>query len=485
MHTRFSSSTDIQRGDGQGWWYFTWSLTVVLALALGTSPRAHAKTFACPPGDVDCLIDAINTANANGETNTIRLTAGTYLLTDVNNTTDGPNGLPSITSTLTIIGAGADITIIEHQASAPPALRLLHVAATGRLTLNRLTLQGGNLGLNVLSPPESGGGILNYGTVALTQCTLAQNTAGEHGGGIANFGTLTLTNSTLVDNAGGVYFGNGGGGGIANFGTLTLTNSTLVGNRVIDNSGGGIANRGIMMLTNCSLVDNTSPYGSGGGIANSGTLTLTNSTVARNMAGGFLSSGGGIVNSGTLTLTNTTVVDNENIGGPGGGIVNGGTLTLINSTVAYNSAPVGGGLSGSATLQNTILALNTDTGLDDSPDCSGVVTSLGNNLFGDLSGCTIALQASDVDLEGDQDPGLGDFTDTGSPGNGHIPLLPGSPAIDAGNDAVCPARDQIGQRRVDIRDAGTSRCDIGAIEFQHRDQRQPDVDPAAVALTTP
>jgi hypothetical protein len=455
----------------------------VLGLALVTPPPAHAKTFTCDAGDVDCLIAAITEANANGQTNTIRLAAGTYTLTEVDNTTEGPNGLPSITSPLTITGAGADTTIIERQASAR-ALRLLYVAATGRLTLNGVTLQGGALGLNILSPPESGGGILNHGTVALTQCTLAHNTAGRDGGGIANFGTLTLTNSTLVGNAGGVYFGNGGGGGIANFGTLTLTNSTLVGNRVIDNSGGGIANGGIMTLTNCSLVDNTSPYGSGGGIANFGTLSLTNCTVARNMAAGFGVSGGGIANSGTLTLTNATLVDNTVRGGIGGGIANSGTLTLTNATLVDNTADpgIGGGIHtayGSATLQNTILALNmAPYALSPSDDCFGVITSLGTNLLGDAMGCSITPQPGD--LIGISNPGVGDFTDDGTPGNGHIPLLPTSPAIDAGNDAVCPRQDQLGQPRVNIPGVGTSRCDIGAIEFQPRDNR-----PSTAAQATP
>ena len=100
--------------------------------------------------------------------------------------------------------------------------------------------------------------------------------------------------------------------------------------------------------------------------------------------------------------------------------------------------------------------------------CSGSVTSLGNNLIGDPTGCTITLQASD--LTGD--PGLGDFTDNGTPGNGHFPLLSTSQAIDAGNDAVCPRRDQLGQRRVNIPRVGTSRCDIGAIEFPGKHHRR-------------
>src|SRR5262249_42946933 len=62
-----------------------------------------------------------------------------------------------------------------------------------------------------------------------------------------------------------------------------------------------------------------------------------------------------------------------------------------------------------------------------------------------------------TDLTGD--PDLDAFTDDGTPGNGHFPLLFSSRAIDAGNEATCPSTDQLGQPRVGI-------CDIGAIEFQ-------------------
>jgi hypothetical protein len=79
--------------------------------------------------------------------NTIRLSAGTYTLTAVDNTTEGSpserNGLPSITSTLTLRGAGPDTTIIARAASAP-VFRLLHIAASGTVTLEGLTVQGGS-----------------------------------------------------------------------------------------------------------------------------------------------------------------------------------------------------------------------------------------------------------------------------------------------------------------------------------------------------
>src|SRR5215471_14375135 len=89
-------------------WHRGWSVersvTAMAALGLAlTVPRpAQAENFQCSGGDVACLIAAINEANANGQQNTIRLEAGIYTLTGVDNTTDGPNGLPSISSSLTV-----------------------------------------------------------------------------------------------------------------------------------------------------------------------------------------------------------------------------------------------------------------------------------------------------------------------------------------------------------------------------------------------
>ena len=119
----------------------------------------------------------------------------------------------------------------------------------------------------------------------------------------------------------------------------------------------------------------------------------------------------------------------------------GGTLFLTNNTLADNSGGSSGGISsrgGTVLLLNTILAQNIDPrpGGFFSPDCVGSITSLGHNLIGDLTGCTLTLQPSD--LTGD--PGLDAFTDNGRPGKGHFPLLPTSQAIDAGNDASVPER---------------------------------------------
>jgi hypothetical protein len=223
----------------------------------GLVQPTYPADFSCAAGDVTCLITAIDTANRNGETNTISLAAGLYTLTVVDNDTGGPTGLPSVTSPLTLRGAGAVSTIIERAANAPH-FRLGHVASMGHLTLEGLTLRGGliesaidigsvgglvNEGVLTLmwtmQTDNGGGGILNQGICTLYTSTLARNygagIGGSRGGGFHNGGVATIINTTFVDNRTSGRFG-GAGGGISNGGTLTLVNSTLTGNGP---SGGG------------------------------------------------------------------------------------------------------------------------------------------------------------------------------------------------------------------------------------------------------
>jgi hypothetical protein len=115
-----------------------WLVLAALLGLLGLARPTYAAEFTCAAGDMACLIGAIHAANAKGTANTLTLATGLYTLTAVNNDTDGANGLPSVTSTLTIQGSGADRTIIERAANAP-VFRLGHVASTGHLTLAGLT----------------------------------------------------------------------------------------------------------------------------------------------------------------------------------------------------------------------------------------------------------------------------------------------------------------------------------------------------------
>jgi hypothetical protein len=151
-------------------------------------------------------------------------------------------------------------------------------------------------------------------------------------------------------------------------------------------------------------------------------------------------------------MFNSTIANNN-----GGGIENADSIvTITNSTIYNNEFGIenldGSEFFGVVEIQNTIIALNNFG------DCFGPITSLGNNLIGDSSGCDLSTGPDDRF----GDPSLGDFTDDGTPGNGHYPLLADSQAINAGNQDTCLntpilATDQIGQKRVGV-------CDIGAIE---------------------
>jgi Right handed beta helix region len=429
----------------------------LLVSLLSLAPLSQAADFACAAGDVACLIDAINQANTNGEANTITLKAGTYTLTAADNNTDGPNGLPSVTSTLTIRGQGAESTSIERNFGfTPPFFRLGHVAATGNLTFDRLTLRGGGLG----GAGANGGNLFNQqGTLTLTNSTLTSGSASLGACIFNQRGTVTLAETTVTDCRAQE------GGGIENDGGRVVLVHSIMARNGGQFGGGGIFNfrGGTVTLLQSTLRDN-GLTGPGGGLNNfdtSSTVHIIDSTIADNAA----EVGGGIYNRGTMTILNSTIANNRSSGplsfSQGGGVSNfSGTLTILNSTIANNQAPRGGGgLAGSGfVLLNTILTRNTG---QPGPDCLGTVISQGNNLIGDPTGCTITLQPSDLTGA----PGLDTFTDDGTPGNGHFPLLPTSQAIDAGNDAACPRTDQIGEPRV-------GPCDIGAIEFQGKHQKR-------------
>src|SRR6516225_9744730 len=100
--------------------------------------RTVPAVFNVGAGDVATLIADINTANSNGQSNIINLTQSTYTLTTINNFWYGPDGLPAISSNLTINGNGATI----QRASFADNFRLFYVSggfdglAAGNLTLN-------------------------------------------------------------------------------------------------------------------------------------------------------------------------------------------------------------------------------------------------------------------------------------------------------------------------------------------------------------
>jgi len=229
-------------------------------------------------------------------------------------------------------------------------------------------------------------------------------------------------------------------------------------------AGGGIATSGLeVTLRDCEVSNNDASYEGGGIYHGSGMLRLYDSSVSGNTSG---ENGGGIYSGGSLILNNSTVSGNR-AGGTGGGIFAAGAvaLALYSSTISdnwtmrfaaggvdcYNGLPL--------VARNSIIAANTAGGVPS--DFLGAVTSGGHNLFG-YTGDFIQYYV----------PGPGDVLDVdavlgplqGSPG--YQPLLPGSPAIDAGDPEGC-ADDSSHPLPADQRGSARFRtCDIGAYELQ-------------------
>jgi hypothetical protein len=204
-------------------------------------------------------------------------------------------------------------------------------------------------------------------------------------------------------------------------------------------------NPGVTAAISNLTIQNGHADGAGGGISNSGTLSVTNCTLSANSAANFA---GGIYNgsNATLTVTNSTFSGNS-AANFSGGIFNeyNGTVTLTNTLVASSN---GGDLYGAFGGNNNLI-----------DDHSGALTGTGN-IVG-----TPAL--------------LGSLGSYGGPTR-TFPLLPGSPAIDAGAavGGTVPAADQRGKPRVGM-------PDIGAFESQGFTFTKTSGDEQSTLITTP
>jgi hypothetical protein len=364
------------------------------------------------PGQLRSLISAA----APGDT--IVIPPGTIVITGAPGENANVTGDLDILKDLTIVGAGAALTVID----ANHVDRVFDVASTVTASISGLTIRNGYVDPAVPFSP-SGGGLLNRGvSTTLADVVIEDNYAGG-GGGIANFGgTVRLIGSTVRNNSSTGVTANGGG--ISNFGNLEVTHSTVSGNTVFGTSASTL----------------------GGGIINVGTLVMSDSTVVANTASGNF--GGGLYQTpyaGTLALANVTIADNQaGVGKPyaqGGGLANAGAalVTIVNTLIAGN-------VSGPGTA----------------PDCSGTITSLGHNLVQSTGLCTLAAAAGDIL---DRRAGLRRFGDNGGPTETYS-LRAGSRAVDAGDGAACASLDQRGVARpADGDDDGIAVCDIGAFEL--------------------
>ncbi|MEJ2747533.1 MAG: CSLREA domain-containing protein, partial [Anaerolineae bacterium] len=120
---------------------------------------------------------------AGSGADTIIIPAGHYTLSRTDNGKEdaAATGDLDITEDLTIIGAGADVTVIDGNGITD---RIFHVLS-GPVTISGVTVQDGNV-------RGDGGGIYNAAHLTLTDSVLTQNAADGVGGALYNAATGTL-----------------------------------------------------------------------------------------------------------------------------------------------------------------------------------------------------------------------------------------------------------------------------------------------------
>ena len=473
------------------------------AEAVSAAAGSRVVNSLADPGDGTCDARQCTLREALKAPGTTAITFASGLTGPITLAAPGAGGgTLNIATSLTITGPSAGLTL--RRRSSDPEFRIVRVAEGTTVTLTNLALRNGRTRLE-------GAGIINLGRLTLVNCTVAGNATTARAGGIHNLGPLTLRNSTVADNDGagirnvearlevtGSLIARNAGSGIDNRrGQLAITNTTVLDNeflgivdgpqwsgtstldrvRILGNSGGGYSlDHGYATITQSTIARNSAREGAGLHIEYGGDVTVTRSTITGNTASG---PGGGIFllddpfgRAGAVArLVNSTITDNSAESGGGIGIDNsGGAFAyLTNTTVTSNSARTeGGGIQGdgfgwndepAVRLVNSIVALNTAPSGPDLLDASSARFSLiGNGTGSDVTNTDGNMVGVVPPNAGPIDPRVGSLSLDGGLTR-TIPLLAGSPAIDAASSDGCPSGDQRGVSRPQ-----GAACDIGSYE---------------------
>ncbi len=350
--------------------------------------------------NVPDLIAKLNNANSNPAPSTLELAAGcTYTLTAVDNTATssfggstfdyGDNGLPQISTPITINGNGA--TIIRE--SSAPSFRIFFITDTGSLTISDLTLENGFAHKTGSAFPSSGGAIYNRGAyLEVNDSTLQNNQASFHGGAIFNIDNATtyVNGSTVYNNSaphgGGIFVYHGGllsidnseisnnsastsGGGVSlEHGAELIVNDSFITSNDAGRHGGGIfkdggADRLPTTISGTTFQENTADWSGGGVFIWRTPLTISDSDFLNNQAEEY---GGGLSyqNNDTETaLISNTTFDGNTAGWNGGAIhFSGELMNISNCTIQTNTAENGAGIH-NGTADDTKYIIRADTTL--------------------------------------------------------------------------------------------------------------------------
>ena len=274
-----------------------------------------------------------------------------------------------IVTNTTITGPGANLLTI----SGGNALQVFQIGTDTffpAVSISGLTIANGHAGSGNL-----GGGILNWGTLTVSNCIFSGNTAADYGGGISQIdNTLIVNNSTFSGNTA-TY-----GGGIALFGGgVAVSNSTFSGNSAT-NGGGIFAGTGVT-VTNSTFSGNTATSG-GALLLDTSSFTMSNSILAGDTPSECVSTGvapcptngsGGNVVGGTVALAalgwyggiTPTMVPL-----PGSGAIRAGAATSLSTDQRGFARPTTGSVDAGAVQTNYLIVTTLTDQVDGSPNCT-------------------------------------------------------------------------------------------------------------------
>ena len=382
--------------------------------------------------------NALTESAANGEDDTIHLSAGIYTLSSTLTYHCSEN------HTLTVIGAGNSATFL----TGSDTLQILSATTTqpdanvaiqdmtfqnGATTTNggavSITTVGGDISLDDCEVSESiasggesvGGGAslgTDTGTIAVSSCRFIKNHSnGNVGGlyaatvtGVLQMRDCTFEQNSVVNTGGSEYYGDGGGAMFYSDGTSTgeIFNNFFINNSVSggENSDGGglmtyqLGANSTLTLERNSFIGNSASLGGAGCILRfnaSGNATVRFNSFSENQTTTGTGAGAMVyIDSGILTYSGNT--HTQNISGEDGAgawisLSSGDAVISDNVFSGNQSTNNGGGLSvvtesASLTFTQNIFynnqAENIGGGLSYATT-SGVLTGLNNTFYGNTA----------------------------------------------------------------------------------------------------
>lgn len=289
-------------------------LVLLAAQALGATTFTVSNTNDAGAGSLrQAIIDA------NADATATAISPHTIDATGVSGSISLASELPNLNNHMAIMGSGARVlTVLRSAGPGTPDFRVFVVPGGRTVSMSGLTISNGRIS-------AFGAGILNSGTLKISECTVSGNTA----------------------------IGFVSGGGIFSDGTLVANGVTFSGNSCDFGAGLALYPPGTSTITNCTISGNNSPSATGG------------------LGGGILIGFSPVA----VSIVNSTIASNTIANSAGGGIgLASGDAT---QTLSYRNTIIGGNTSPQVAIYSGAV---TSLGYNISSDFTGALTATGDKV---------------------------------------------------------------------------------------------------------